>query len=454
MSSGKRRNRRHGIVLLIALGMLSLFSVLIVSFVVFSSQQNQIAVSAAQQRAENIDPAPIFDTIINTIVAGDSNPESPAFHEDLLGDLWGTDHLRMRVAHRRWGTATLGIAPQRGMLLQPMPVNQTDPVSTLFKFPIHLASWHIDGNGPPYSPLVQEMASQVVAPLPRPTPTSFPPNYELLLRARNLPDYRLNDVFAGRLITFLEGPLANHTFRVIRSFGTDLDAAATATDNFLAGCLVIDLAEMGTSEVEYNGETVNLYRLATDSPNALLYSGGPDGAPGLANFNDDANGIVDDPSEFGTEVTDDVGYLFLMNGVPFNGRGRNASGANMVSIPNSTNPANPALDSVFDAQFGRDLLPNQKITGVSRQSAFAEPDELYDAADFDNWFLSWQPADHRAILPQVAAATNLSPQSAPSVIPSYHRPSVINYLMNAPIWFDDNGDGARRSPRVYRLTRI
>ena len=74
-----------------------------------------------------------------------------------------------------------------------------------------------------------------------------------LLRASNLPDYRLNDVFAGRLITFLEGPLANHTFRVIRYFGTDVDAAATAVDNALAGCLVIDLSEMGTSEIEFNG---------------------------------------------------------------------------------------------------------------------------------------------------------------------------------------------------------
>ena len=133
-----------------------------------------------------------------------------------------------------------------------------------------------------------------------------------------------------------------------------------------------------------------------------------------------------------------------MNGVPFNGRGRNASGVNLVSIPNPNNPGNAALDIVFDAQFGRELLPNQKITGVSRQSFFAEPDEVYDAADFDNWFLSWQPADHRDILPQLAAVTGLSTQSAPSVIPSYHRPSVINYLMNAPIWYDDNGDNVRQ----------
>lgn len=446
MTSGQHQHPRGGIVLLIALGMLSLFSVLIVSFIVFSSQQSQIAVSAAQQRTENIDPAPIFDMVVNTIVSGDSNPESPAFHEDLLGDLWGTDHLRLRVAHRRGGAATVGTQQQRGMLLQRIPPGQTEPVSTLFKFPIHLATWHHNGNDSA-DPLFQEMVSEVVAPLGPPAPLGnppnyvFPANYEALLRARNLPDYRLNDVFAGRLITFLEGPLANHTFRVIRSFGTRVDPGATAVDNALAGCLVIDLAEMGTNEIQFNGQTVNLYRLASDNPNALLYNAGPDGAPGQAGFNDDGDGIVDNPTEFGTEVTDDIGYVLLMNGVPFNGRGRNASGANLVSVPSPVDPTNPNLDIVVDPQFGRDLLPNQRITGVSRQSAFAEPDEVYDAADFDNWYLAWQPSDHREVLPQLAAVTGLSPQSAPSVIPSYHRPSVVNYLMNAPIWFDENGDG-------------
>ena len=50
MYSRSRQRPDRGIVLLIALGMLSLFSVLIVSYVVFSSQHNQIAISAAQQR--------------------------------------------------------------------------------------------------------------------------------------------------------------------------------------------------------------------------------------------------------------------------------------------------------------------------------------------------------------------------------------------------------------------
>lgn len=444
MFSGRHRNPRQGIVLLIALGMLSLFSVLIVSFVVFSSQQSQIAVSASQQRIENLDPGPIFDAVINNIVSGDSNPASPAFHEDLLGDLWGTDHVRMRVAHQRAGTTTAIDRERRGLLLQPVPAGQTDPVSTLFKFPIHLAGWHVDGPNPA-TPQYQELISQVVAPLPQP----FGAGYEAQLRASNLSDYRLNDAFAGRLITFLEGPLANHTFRVLRYFGTEVDPAATPVDNALVGCLVIDLAEMGISEIEFNGATVNLYRLASDSPNALLYRGGPDGAPGFANADDDSSGVADDPREFGSVLSDDIGYLFLMNGIPFNGRGRNASGAGMVSIPHPFDPTNPALDYVFDFELGRELLPNQRITGVSRQSAFGEPDEVYDAADFDNWFLSWQPADHRAILPQVAVATGLNAQSAPSVIPSYHRPSVINYLMNAPIWYDDNGDNTRQ-PAEYR----
>ncbi|MGV3484441.1 MAG: hypothetical protein ACO1RT_08485 [Planctomycetaceae bacterium] len=428
MFTSNHPQRRSGIVLLIALGMLSLFSVLIVTYVVFTSHARQSAFTAAQRRSENVEVKPVLDAAIRSIVSGDTNPSSPAYLNDLLGDLYGVDHVNLRVAHRRITGGSGGDVDARGRLLRPVQVinNEIKPQSTLFKFPIHLAPWHADGSDSDGRRAVTE----VVAPM---TTADFGnAAWRNLLAARGLPDYRLNDVFAGRLITFTEGPLAGSSFRVVRSFGTAPTAAGTAADVALQGCLVIDLSEFGSTEVEIDGERFNLYRVANDNPNVLLYSMGRDGSYGAG------------PAPFvaGDPASDDLGYRILMNGVPFNGRGQNASGVAGVSRINRNNPSNPAFDIALDSQFGIELMPNRRVTGPTRQGFLSEPDETYDAADFDNWFLAWQPSDHRAILPAAAAALGLPTDAAPNIIPSFHRPEVVNYLMHAPIWYDDNGNGS------------
>ncbi len=86
------------------------------------------------------------------------------------------------------------------------------------------------------------------------------------------------------------------------------------------------------------------------------------------------------------------------------------NGASQLTRYNS-NTSQPGF--VIDPQFGPELLPNRKITGAPLESA--QPDEQYDAGDFENWLLAWQPADHREILPSVEAAIRAaSPASLPS----------------------------------------
>ncbi len=58
------------------------------------------------------------------------------------------------------------------------------------------------------------------------------------------------------------------------------------------------------------------------------------------------------------------------------------------------------------------VIDKQASLGTNSLSDFDEP---YDAADFNNWFLSFRRDDVNR-----------------SIIPSFHRPAVINYILNHP----------------------
>ncbi|MEO1527889.1 MAG: hypothetical protein AAFX06_20855 [Planctomycetota bacterium] len=80
-------------------------------------------------------------------------------------------------------------------------------------------------------------------------------------------------------------------------------------------------------------------------------------------------------------------------------------------------------------------------TGIITQ----QPDEHWDAADFENMYLAWQPSDHRrAAFQTIHGDSELDRQLGQHVIPSFHRPAVINYLMNAPIRLPGEGPAVTR----------
>ncbi|HBJ34375.1 MAG TPA: hypothetical protein DDZ51_06345 [Planctomycetaceae bacterium] len=413
--------------------MLSLFSVLIVTYVIFSAQMRDAAYGNAVRRDNELAIGVCADSVIRQIVAGGSS-ESAAFGQSLLGDLYGIDHILSRVAHRRPSTTFNGSDPyanniaSRAMLLQPRFGNA--PRSTLFKFPLHLASWH-DDTGPSAALL----RSEVVTPLTAAEFGGSASARELTLANRRLPDYRLNDVLVGRILTFQDGPLAGNSFRIVKSFGSQFPAGGPIDP--LEGCVVIDLAEAISKSVIVNGASRDLFEVADTEPNALVYHAGDDQQPGFA-----ANGT----DAYGQPFSDDFGVRVLINGSAFNGRGQNAGGATMVT--------RNAGGFVFDATVGPELLANRRITGVIDQ--VAEPNEQYDAADFDNWFLAWQPSDHRAILPSQAASLaarlnipiDFALKATQNVIPSFHRPEVINYLMHQPIRLGATDASPRRFSQI------
>ncbi len=163
----------------------------------------------------------------------------------------------------------------------------------------------------------------------------------------------LDDVFAGRIITFLDGEVENRSFRVIRSLS-------------LGG---------------------NAHEVIIELPPDL------------------------------TATSINIGDTIGVNGVPRNSPGIGYDGTNIGEIANK---------DVFDGTaVGYDLpvalQPNHLTPNVDKSKLLGDFDESYDAADYNNWFLSYRHDNG-------------------TVIPSFHRPSVINYILNEdPNWEARNG---------------
>nr|WP_143548092.1 hypothetical protein [Rhodopirellula sp. SM50] len=425
---------RRGIVLLIVLGMLSLFTVLVISFVVFSSQMSESSYSSQKRRQQELSPVPPIESAVLQLMIGTDDSRSAAFGASLLEDYYGVDGLQMRVAHRLTQPSPAinsNPVPRRagGQLLLPLN-GQQEPQSTLFKFPTNWARWHYPN---------PDLPGQMISVPPAPgtvTPVTQP------FRDRLHTD--LDDALTGRIVTFEEGPLQNRPFRIVRSFGTENgtpDQGMSISDNTeysLAGNLVIDLSEFGDEVITLDGVSERLYVVAQNFPNRLLYSPGPDGQPGRAGVDDDGVNGQDDAGELGAPNSDDYGYRFVVNGQVFNGAGLNPAGLTGLR-------RNGAL---IDPTANIEFTLNARLTGSDYQGGnttvgeYPQPDEAWDAADLENIFLAWQPSDHRRVDTRSASfvpiyngnnAAELNRQLGQNIIPSFHRPSIINYLMNAPI---------------------
>ncbi|WP_144059798.1 hypothetical protein, partial [Rhodopirellula sallentina] len=164
----------------------------------------------------------------------------------------------------------------------------------------------------------------------------------------------LDDLYAGRIITFTNGPLTNRSFRLLRSFHVTAGGTTTGHE------LVFEIGEL---------------------PNPI------------------------------------TGNTLRMNGVPRNSPGLGFDPATQTSTETTSSHAAVAGDTSF---VGFDLpvalQPNHRIavfdkSALTDLTSFRDLDEPYDAADFNNWFLSYRHEDG-------------------TVIPSFHRPSVVNYILN------------------------
>ncbi|HBJ38470.1 MAG TPA: hypothetical protein DDZ51_27695 [Planctomycetaceae bacterium] len=201
----------------------------------------------------------------------------------------------------------------------------------------------------------------------------------------------LDDLYTGRLITFLQGPLENTTFRVVRSRVIPPTASTPPYD-----ALYIHLDD---SLLDRNVVGLVNQLPVTIEIRKLLY-----GTPDLVN-------------SVGNST---VGFSLHMNGIPRNSPGIGFAGTNLGQ---TINPSLQPLPLVSPPRVAG--LPNVPVSfqpnklpildNHLKNSFTGDFDEDYDAADFSNWFLSFTNEDG-------------------TVIPSFHRPAVINYLLNEMDW--------------------
>lgn len=201
---------------------------------------------------------------------------------------------------------------------------------------------------------------------------------------------QVDDVLSGRLITFTEGPLQNRTYRVIRSAYVPAAAGIPEHDNLF---------------IEVGSE---------------IFGGALSADIGIRN-RAIRNLFYQDPTDLTTG-----GYTIHVNGVPRNSRGlgydvtsdlvsattRGGAFAASLGQPSApTLPINPSTNPAVGYDLPVSLQPNHLGNQVDKSAIPGDYDEDYDAADHFNWYLSHRNADG-------------------SVTPSFHRPSVINYLIN------------------------
>ena len=121
------------------------------------------------------------------------------------------------------------------------------------------------------------------------------------------------------------------------------------------------------------------------------------------------------------------GQPLMINGAPFNGTGAGFDLAQgklnkALDLINAggTDPASRLTrDGIVDRDFAYALLPHfsQYTSGLRANAGGA--DESYDAVDFQNMFLAMVKPDVNALVP-----------SHREIIPSFHRPALVNYWFN------------------------
>ena len=352
----RRANQRpSGIILLVVLSALTFFGLLIATYLVFSNQSRRNSFVMSRQKTATPDINQLLDEALMTLVRGTSDPFNPFYGEDLLSDYYGhSDSHTCRV--RPVPTPTLGPWTIVSTSAAPLEPGERASTGALLRIPLES-----------YDPATGARGRPVAA------------------------DY--DDVLTGRLITFLEGPLKNRTYRVLRSV---YRPAATPYDDVFVELHGDEFSHLNTPAPPFlaPGNVSQISRLIYPS----FYADAPVGTAG--------------------------GFLIHMNGVPQNSRGVGFNAAtNLVDEP----AAPAAADVLYNVPAGvgfddlpMAIQPNHILRTVNKAhvsqggTTQGDFDEGYDAADFNNWFLAHRMNDPTGV----------------RIIPSFHRPSVLNYILN------------------------
>lgn len=112
----RRRPRRRGILLLVCLSMLALFSVTIVTYLITARQAKRVGVAAGKIEQYGNPPQQIAHRALLDLLRGSRDPGSPLRYDSLLEDLYGNDHVFGELAGA-WTAAVSPFAGTNGQIL-------------------------------------------------------------------------------------------------------------------------------------------------------------------------------------------------------------------------------------------------------------------------------------------------------------------------------------------------
>ncbi|TWT82013.1 hypothetical protein CA13_34680 [Planctomycetes bacterium CA13] len=406
----RRRLDRQGIVLLVVLGMLTLFSMLAVSYLVFTSRHRSAAFNISRSETGKLDGAQLVDDAIERLLVGSNGPDSSLWGHDLLGDLYGMrDAIEGDISTpANFPGNSIDSAPE--VLIR----NTTNEGSQFLRFPT-------------------ELFRNFTYPHRR-EDTDTNRQYPSVASLRPI---ETDDVLNGRLITFNAGPLEGLTFRIVRSFGdhTNIPAAIAGRET-LSGQLVIDIRPHLSTTVEIDGDAKTISQWLTDglSPHRFFYDRVivDTTTPAVPYGNFYVNGRMLNGPGLGwdlarTDYTTTSGTDYNLNEVI-------ATSLNPVAVDNGSFTAangNPVRDVAYETgDTGQDIpVSYQGHYALHRYSPGSaanavqvflndlppgDVDEPYDAPDYNNLWLSYFPND-----PELGEPT-----------PSFVRPALVNWILN------------------------
>ena len=202
-----RQRRRKGLVLLVVLGMLALFSLLAISYLTLSSNSQNATANLTRAKLAKPPIENMAEKVVRQIISGSNDHRSAFYGHGLLEDIYGRD--AMEGVFQANSAALNRYAGSGATILKV----QLDPV--------------IDINPDPFRPLAPGQETPTIAGTWRQSYLSVN-----------------SDTYTGRLITFTEGPLANQTYRILGYWGSP---GPTDTSNnpipSLQYAIAIDLSE-------------------------------------------------------------------------------------------------------------------------------------------------------------------------------------------------------------------
>ncbi len=399
-----QRNRK-GLILLVVLGMLSLFSLLAVSYMVVSSESRAANFGRARQDFRGTEPAKLLDSAIRQVVRGSSDTQSILWRNSLLGDLYGNairggaptanyetaDGAKTLRARRRIGTTAAGV--RRDYLERRATFTAANWLPA--------AQLAYGSAGFPEAPQILDSRFLRI-------PLDW--NY-------NLP--RQHDAWNGRVVTFLAGPLQGESFRILRYIGQ----VETLDDVPTTGTPPVPVERPGHQMERASQYSITIDLAKVSQPYVTIAGTRYDFAAWLASNTAGATLCYEGV------FTDYNSYNILLNSGEQNSFGAGISAptspqtmADFAVIPALAHlpPASRVFPPPSATRIYRDLAVNLTINWahIARENSNAlqgDMDESYDAPDQNNPALSF-------IHP--SGGTVPSDQ----IIPAFHRPALVNFI--------------------------